>query len=200
MFPFPHTHWFLAAWNAMAVDQHVEKPELEKFADEGAEESGTEGRAEGVQSKRLVKKQESREICNHKRTITAEELANAQEITDLVDRMAADSRPSPEELDGMEESNEEEDEMPSDQEIIDLVDQMSDQSSSSFEELNGIEGSNEAEVEEPNDQEIIDLVDQMSDQNSSSSEELDGKERSKDEEDEMPSDQEIIDVVDQMSD
>jgi len=36
-----------------------------------------------VQSKRLVKKQESREICNHKRTITAEELANAQEITDV---------------------------------------------------------------------------------------------------------------------
>lgn len=31
----------------MAVDQHVEKPELEKFADEGAEESGPEGRAKG---------------------------------------------------------------------------------------------------------------------------------------------------------
>ena len=45
---FPYTPWFLAAWNAMAVDQHVEKPEVEKFADESAaKESGSQGRAEG---------------------------------------------------------------------------------------------------------------------------------------------------------
>lgn len=48
MSTFPYTPWFLAAWNAMAVDQHVEKPEVEKFADESAaKESGSQGRAEG---------------------------------------------------------------------------------------------------------------------------------------------------------
>ena len=47
MSPFPHTPWYLAAWNAMAVDQHIEKPDLEKFEDEGAEESGAERKAEG---------------------------------------------------------------------------------------------------------------------------------------------------------
>ena len=47
MFPFPHTPWYLAAWNAMAVDQHVEKPELAKFADKRAEESGSQSTSEG---------------------------------------------------------------------------------------------------------------------------------------------------------
>lgn len=57
MSPFPHTTpWFLEAWNAMAVDQHVEKPELKKFDDESAEESGSEGTAEGnaVIRKKLI--------------------------------------------------------------------------------------------------------------------------------------------------
>lgn len=143
MSTFPYTPWFLAAWNAMAVDQHVEKPEVEKFADESAaKESGSQGRAEGVQMKRLVRKQESRGIRNHKRNlIDDEDLAYAQEIIDLVNKMSDQSSSSLEELEAMEGSNEEDD--GDDQEIIDLVDQMSDQNSSSPDELDGEEGSDE---------------------------------------------------------
>jgi len=37
-FPFSYTPWYLAAWNAMAVDQHVEKPEVKKSAQESVAE------------------------------------------------------------------------------------------------------------------------------------------------------------------
>ncbi|XP_020625466.1 interferon regulatory factor 2-like isoform X2 [Orbicella faveolata] len=47
-FPFSYTPWFLAAWNAMAVDLHVEKPEVEKSAQESVGEGNdsSEGSAE----------------------------------------------------------------------------------------------------------------------------------------------------------
>ena len=47
-FPFSYTPWYLAAWNAMAVDQHVENPEEEKSAQksDGAENDSSEGSAE----------------------------------------------------------------------------------------------------------------------------------------------------------
>lgn len=38
-FPGHSTPWFLAAWNAMAVDLHAERPE-ETSEDEDAEENG----------------------------------------------------------------------------------------------------------------------------------------------------------------
>lgn len=46
-FPSSYTPWFLSAWNAMAVDLYVEKPEEEKTAEESVDaKNSTEGRAE----------------------------------------------------------------------------------------------------------------------------------------------------------
>ncbi|KAJ7389400.1 Interferon regulatory factor 2 [Desmophyllum pertusum] len=46
VFPFPYTPWYLAAWNAMAVDQYVERPEKKTADVESADESASEETAD----------------------------------------------------------------------------------------------------------------------------------------------------------
>ena len=41
-FPSSYPVWYLAAWNAMAVDKHVEKPDEEKNTNESDGESASE--------------------------------------------------------------------------------------------------------------------------------------------------------------